>query len=94
MAKQAKPATTVVSTKGQVILPQAVRTRKDWRPGTKLIVEDRPDGVLLKPAALFPPSRPEDVFGSLRTGEPAKSLKEMEEAITAEVKRRHARGRY
>lgn len=94
MAKLAKTATTTVSTKGQVILPQGIRARKDWKPGTKLIVEERPDGVLLKAAPFFPPSRPEDVFGSLRTGEPAKSLKEMEEAITAEVKRRHARGRY
>lgn len=94
MAKPAKPATTVVSTKGQVILPHAVRTQRNWRPGTKLIVEDRPDGVLLKPAPFFPPSRPEDVFGSLRTGGPAKSLKEMEQAIAVELKRRHARGRY
>ena len=95
MAKLAKTtATTTVSTKGQVILPQAIRSRRDWKPGTKLIVEDRPDGVLLKSAPFFPPSRPEDVFGSLRTGEPAKSLKQMDAAITAEIRRRHARGRY
>jgi AbrB family looped-hinge helix DNA binding protein len=87
-------ATTVVSTKGQVILPKSIRNRRQWEAGTKLIVEDTPDGVLLKVAPFFPPSRPKDVFGSLRTGEPAKSLKEMEETIVAEVKRRHARGRY
>ena len=92
--KPASQATTVVSTKGQVILPQAIRKRRQWSAGTRLIVEDTPEGVLLKATPFFPPSKPEEVFGSLYTGEPAKSLKEMDEAITAEVKRRHARGRY
>ncbi|HEX3653750.1 MAG TPA: hypothetical protein VHU18_13105 [Rhizomicrobium sp.] len=92
--KPAAKASTVVSTKGQVILPQAIRKRRQWSAGTRLIVEDTPEGVLLKAGPFFPPSKPEDVFGSLHTGEPAKTLKEMDDAITAEVKRRHARGRY
>jgi AbrB family looped-hinge helix DNA binding protein len=92
--KPAAKASTVVSTKGQVILPHAIRKRRQWSAGTRLVVEETPEGVLLKAAPFFPPSKPEDVFGSLRTGEPAKTLKEMDEAITAEVKRRHARGRY
>jgi AbrB family looped-hinge helix DNA binding protein len=87
-------AATTVSTKGQVILPKAIRQRRRWGPGTRLLVEDTPDGVLLKPAPLFPPTRPEDVFGMLRHSGPPKTLAEMDAAITAEVKRRHARGRY
>ncbi len=87
-------ASTVVSTKGQVILPQAIRKRRQWTAGTKLIVEDTPEGVLLKARPFFPPSKPEDVFGSLHTGEPAKTLEEMDAAIMEEIKRRHARGRY
>jgi AbrB family looped-hinge helix DNA binding protein len=87
-------STTVVSTKGQVILPKAIRDKRHWGTGTRLVVEERPDGVLLKPEPVFAPTRPEDVFGMLRyTGKP-KTLEEMDEAITAEVKRRHARGRY
>jgi AbrB family looped-hinge helix DNA binding protein len=90
----AERATTTVSTKGQVILPKAIRERRRWRAGTRLVVEDTPDGVLLKPAPLFAPTRPEDVAGMLAyTGQP-KTLEEMDAAITAEVKRRHARGRY
>lgn len=87
-------ATTTVSTKGQVILPKAIRQRRRWGPGTRLIVEETPDGVLLKPAPLFPPTRPEDVYGMLKYSGPPKTVKEMDAAITAEVRRRHARGRY
>ena len=87
-------ATTTVSTKGQVILPKAIRERRQWRAGTRLLVEETPDGVLLKPAPLFAPTRPEDVAGMLAYKGPPKTLEEMDAAITAEVKRRHARGRY
>jgi len=86
--------TTTVSTKGQVILPKAIRQRRKWGPGTRLIVEETPDGVLLRPAPFFPPTRPEDVYGMLKYSGPPKSIEEMDAAITAEVKRRHARGRY
>jgi len=86
--------TTVVSTKGQVILPKAIREKRDWPAGTRLIVEDTPEGVLLRRARIFPETRPEDVRGSLRYEGPAKTLEEMDAGIVAEVKRRHARGRY
>ena len=57
--------TTTVSTKGQVILPKAIRERRGWKAGTRLVVEETPDGLLLKQAPLFPPTRPEDVYGML-----------------------------
>jgi AbrB family looped-hinge helix DNA binding protein len=87
-------STTTVSTKGQVILPKAVRQRRNWAAGTRLVVEDTPEGVLLRAASVFAPTRPEDVAGMLAYRGPPKSLKEMDAAITAEVKRRRARGRY
>lgn len=31
--------TTIVSTKGQVILPSAIRRSRDWKAGTRLTVE-------------------------------------------------------
>jgi AbrB family looped-hinge helix DNA binding protein len=86
--------TTTVSTKGQVILPKAIRERRGWGPGTPLLVEETPEGVLLKPAPLFKPTRPEEVFGMLHYAGAPKTVEEMDEAIAAEVKRRHARGRY
>jgi AbrB family looped-hinge helix DNA binding protein len=86
--------TTTVSTKGQVILPQAIRRKRHWGPGTKLIVEDTPEGVLLKAAPLFAPTKIEDVFGCLKYEGPAKTIEEMDAAIEAEIRERHARGRY
>jgi AbrB family looped-hinge helix DNA binding protein len=85
---------TTVSTKGQVILPKAIRERRNWAAGTRLLVEDTPDGVLLKAAPVLAPTRPEDVAGMLAYRGPPKTLEEMEAAITAEVKRRRARDRY
>lgn len=85
---------TTVSTKGQVILPKAIRDQRHWQAGTELVVEDTPDGVLLKAAPFFAPTRPEDVFGSLPYKEAAKTIEEMQAGIAAEAKRRHARNRY
>ncbi|MGI8841094.1 MAG: AbrB/MazE/SpoVT family DNA-binding domain-containing protein [Caulobacteraceae bacterium] len=83
--------TTTVSTKGQVILPAAIRRSRRWRPGTRLVVEDTPDGVLLKATPVFPATKLEDVFGSLpRTGPPM-TLEEMETGVAAEIRRRYAR---
>jgi AbrB family looped-hinge helix DNA binding protein len=87
----ARKLTTTVSTKGQVILPSAIRQQKDWGAGTRLVVEDTPEGVLLTRAPAFPETRPEDVFGSLRYSGKPKTIEEMDAAVLAEAKRRHAR---
>jgi AbrB family looped-hinge helix DNA binding protein len=86
---------TTVSTKGQVILPKAVRDHMHWEPGTRLSVEETTDGVLLRVVATqFAPTNPDEVFGSLNyQGEP-KSIEEMHTGIVAEAERRGARGRY
>jgi len=86
--------TTTISTKGQVILPKAIREQRSWPAGTELIVEDIPEGVLLKAKPVFALTRPKDVFGSLSYAGPAKSIADMKAGIAAEAKRRHARNRY
>ncbi|MGQ0533273.1 MAG: AbrB/MazE/SpoVT family DNA-binding domain-containing protein [Caulobacteraceae bacterium] len=92
MAKTTK--TTTVSTKGQVILPKAIRDELKWSEGTQLVVERADEGVLLKEASVFAPTKPGAAFGMLKYKGKAKTLKEMDAAIAAEVRRRHARGRY
>ncbi len=84
------PLTTTLSTKGQLILPQGVRKSRNWGPGTRLTVEDTPEGVLLRPASVFAPTRPDMVFGSLRYDGPPKSVEDMDAGIAAEARRRHA----
>ncbi|HUA32171.1 MAG TPA: AbrB/MazE/SpoVT family DNA-binding domain-containing protein [Candidatus Binataceae bacterium] len=84
---------TKLSSKGQVILPKAIRDARRWRSGTEFIVEDSGEGVLLRPAKTFKPSTLDEVVGCLRYEGKAKTLKEMDAAISAEVKARRARGR-
>ena len=84
---------TIVSTKGQVILPKAIRQLRHWEAGIRLLVEETPDGVSPKAAPVFAPTGPEDVAGMLPYRGPPKTLEEMDAAIAAEVKRRRARGR-
>jgi len=83
--------TTTVSTKGQVILPKAVREQRRWEAGTRLTVENIDEGVLLKAAPLFAPTEIDAVCGSLRFAGEAKTIGEMDAAVAAEARRR-ARG--
>ncbi len=86
--------TTIISTKGQVILPKTIRQQRHWEAGTRLVVEDTADGVVLKAAPVFASTRAEDVFASLSYAGAPKTLEEMDAGIEAEAKRRHARNRY
>ena len=79
----ASTVTTVVSTKGQVILPSAVRRRQRWNAGTKLTVEETADGVLLRAAPLFPPTTVDEVFGMLKYDGPPISVEDMNAAVDA-----------
>lgn len=88
----AEKLTTTVSSKGQVILPSALRQRREWGAGTRLTVEETKDGVLLKPAPAFSETRPEDVFGALPYKGKPKTITEMDAGVLAEAKRRHDRG--
>lgn len=90
MAQLGKPTTTV-STKGQVILPKAVRQRLNWDTGTRLTVEDIVDGVILKATPVFSPTQPKEVFKSLPFSGKAKTIEEMNAGILAEARRHHDR---
>lgn len=80
--------TTTISTKGQVILPKAIRDRRRWSEGTKLTVEETPEGVLLNASPVFPETDIAAVAGSLKRPGRALSLKEMDEAVAREARRR------
>ena len=87
--------TTKLSAKGQVVLPKRVRDAHGWSPGVEFIVENTPDGVVLRPKSGKRLGRIAELAGMLRqTKRRRVSLKAMDAAISAEAKTRRARGRY
>jgi AbrB family looped-hinge helix DNA binding protein len=84
----AERVTTVLSTKGQVILPKVIRDQRHWGAGTRLTVEDTPDGVLLTATPLFAKTAVDSVYGSLKQNGPALSLEDMDKAVAQEAARR------
>lgn len=81
--------TTTVSSKGQVVLPKAIRRALRWETGMRLVVQNTPEGVLLKALPAFAETRPEDVYGRLAYEGAPKSLADMEAGVRAEARRRH-----
>jgi AbrB family looped-hinge helix DNA binding protein len=85
---------TRLSTKGQIILPKRIRVSRAWGPGTRFAVEETGDGILLRPAELFPRTDVGDVAGCLASKRKSTSSGQMRAAVAREVMRRHDRGRY
>jgi AbrB family looped-hinge helix DNA binding protein len=86
--------TTRLSTKGQIVLPKAVRAAQAWGPGTEFTVEEIGDGILLRPTGRFPETSLDQVAGCLRSKRKSKTPAQMAVAVRREVNRRHGRGRY
>jgi AbrB family looped-hinge helix DNA binding protein len=80
-----KTARTRVSTKGQIVLPKAIRDRRGFAPGVELVIEERPEGVLLRAAPRVEPTRFEDVAGSLGPVDRIVSIEEMHQAVLDEA---------
>lgn len=80
--------TTMMSSKGQIVLPKPIRDAKGWGTGMKLDTVMLPEGVLLRPKKLFPPTKMKDLIGmSGYRGRPA-TIADMNEAIVKEARRR------
>jgi AbrB family looped-hinge helix DNA binding protein len=80
--------TTRLSTKGQLIIPRAIRARQGWRAGTRLMIEDRGDHVVLRGVAEPPRTSLEDLVGCTGYKGPKRSLADMAAAIARGAKRR------
>ena len=79
-------ARTRLSSKGQVIIPKAVRDRQGWKPGVELEVEDRGDLVVLRRPKPFAPTTFEQVRGCLEYDGPPATIEEMDEAVAEHVR--------
>ena len=81
--------TTLLSTKGQIVIPTAIRQRHHWHPGQKLMIEEIDNGVILR--TLPTRSALRQLVGIVGYSGPAKSLKEMDAAIAEGATRHHDR---
>ena len=77
--------TTTLSSKGQIIIPSALRAAHHWEAGTEFVIVDTGDGVLLKPRKPFPATRLEDGLGCAGYVGPAKSLEDIERGLTEAI---------
>ena len=88
-------ATTLVSSKGQVIIPKSVREARCWTTGTQLEVRDTPEGVLLTRlvAGAETPIKKRLAAIRARVGYrgPAKTVDDMDTAVLSEAARRQSR---
>ncbi|KNZ33308.1 MAG: hypothetical protein AD742_06845 [Methylibium sp. NZG] len=82
--------TTTLSSRGQIVIPKALRESKRWRVGTSFVVEEVPQGILLKPLSTFTPSKLEDVLGCTSYRGPALSQADIEGALADDLARRFA----
>jgi AbrB family looped-hinge helix DNA binding protein len=83
------PATTRMSSRGQVVIPEDVRKRLKLRPGSQFLVLGEDDVVILK--AIAPPSMQE--FGVLiaKARKQAREVGMKKSDITAAVARARAK---
>lgn len=84
--------TTLLSSKGQVIIPKSIRTSHHWKPGTRFIVEEMSGGILLKPLDTFPVTDLQRGLGCAGYKGPAKSLEEIQAAVDEELARTWRKG--
>ncbi len=78
--------TTRLSSKGQIIIPKSIRSTHQWHSGQEFIVEERDNGILLKPKMPFLKTTVKEVAGCLKYKGPPKSTEEMHEAIRKGVR--------
>ena len=77
-----------LSTKGQLVVPKEIRQRHGWTEGMELVLEDRGDGVLVRPARQLPETTLDDLVGCTGYKGPAKTLAEMEAGIALGARKR------
>jgi AbrB family looped-hinge helix DNA binding protein len=77
---QAAITKTTLSTKGQIVVPKAMRDQKRWQAGTRLVLKDTPEGILITPEQAEKIYTVEDIIGILRNDGPRVTIEQMNEA--------------
>jgi len=84
-----------ISSKGQLVLPKAVREAHGLVPGSEVDIENVGDSIVLKPVTRRNRKRltVDEVAGFLKYDGPPISIRDMDRAIEEEVRRMwHAKG--
>ena len=76
-------ATATMSTKGQIVIPRALREQLGWAAGTKLQVEVQGTALVLRTTPAVEPTTVDDLLGCLPYDGPAKTIEEMDEGVAA-----------
>jgi AbrB family looped-hinge helix DNA binding protein len=85
---QAVLSKTTLSTKGQIVVPKAMRDQKRWQAGTRLVLKDTPEGILITPEQTEKIYTVDDIIGILKYDGPPVTIEQMNEAVFEEAKRR------
>jgi AbrB family looped-hinge helix DNA binding protein len=72
---------TRLSTKGQLIIPKAMRERLGWSAGDELVLDERGDSIVIRAARPGAAISFEDLVGCAGYRGSARSVDEMEKAI-------------
>ena len=81
---------TTLSSRGQIVIPKVLRDSRHWHAGTTFIVEEVPQGILLKPVGTFAPANVDDVMGCTGYSGPPLSQADIDAALDADISRGHA----
>ena len=81
---------TVLSSKGQIVIPQQIRKSHGWRTGTKFTLIEEGNTLVLKPSRSRQFLTIEEVIGCAGYTGPRKSIEEMEAGILEEARNQAA----
>lgn len=76
-----------LSSKGQIVIPKAIRDKHHWREGQELEVFESEEGLVVKEKRPFKKTDLKEVAGCLPYSGKAKTLEEMEAAIALGAKK-------
>jgi AbrB family looped-hinge helix DNA binding protein len=83
---------TLLSSKGQVIIPKAIREARHWHAGTRLEVTETAEGLLLKPVQPQQKAALSEGLAAIRSriayAGPTRSIEDINTAVLKEAQRR------
>ncbi len=78
---------SVLSSKGQLVIPKTIREAHGWHSGDKFIIIEVDNSLVLKPMTPYGDLNIDDVIGCVDYRGKRKSLKEMDQGIAKGAKK-------